>query len=85
MARHFVEPPPIRVVAPQGTPTYVVWRGRREPAHVCNHWRLECHWWKGKEGAVSREYYKLLASSGAVLVIYQDLPGGAWYLERILD
>ena len=85
MARHFADPPAIRVFAPAGTPTHIVWRGRRAPVRVCNHWKLEYHWWKGKDGAVSREYYKLLTSSGAVLVVYQDLSDGVWYLERILD
>jgi hypothetical protein len=86
MTRHFASPLPINVTAsPDGVPTHVVWRGRREAVRVCNHWKLECHWWKGGQGEVSRGYYKLLASSGAVLVVYQDRSDGAWYLEKILD
>jgi len=85
MTRRFALPPVINVIASDQEPTLVIWRGRREPVRICNRWKLERDWWKGKENTFEREYYKLLANSGTVLVVYRNLSDGAWHLERILD
>lgn len=85
MARRFIDPPGIGVITDDGGPVRITWRGRRESVRVCNHWRLERSWWKGKESAVERQYYKLITGSGTLLVVYHDLGDGKWYLEKVVD
>jgi len=54
MTRRFALPPVINVIASDQEPTLVIWRGRREPVRICNRWKLERDWWKGKENTFER-------------------------------
>lgn len=53
--------------------------GSWEVARVQNRWRIDDEWW-GSE--ISRMYYELLLSDGAVLTVFRDLLSGTWYRQR---
>jgi protein ImuB len=43
--------------------------------------RIESGWWDG--GDATRDYYVARAADGAQLWVFQDLAGGAWYLQGL--
>jgi protein ImuB len=43
--------------------------------------RIESGWWDG--GDATRDYYVARAGDGAQLWVFQDLAGGAWYLQGL--
>lgn len=53
--------------------------GRREVARVQNRWRIDDEWWGN---GVSRMYYELFLSDGAVITVFHDLLTGTWYRQR---
>ena len=56
-------------------------RGRAEKVReVSNHWRVQEEWWRRE---LLREYYRVITDSGKLCLIYHDLLGGGWYVERI--
>jgi len=83
MSRLLSTPRPLRVATDDyGKPVALLWRGRRDPVTVGNHWRLEGDWWRQR---IAREYYRLLTKSGIVCTVYRDGGDGGWYLEKMLD
>lgn len=66
-----------------GRPLRFVWQGRpHEVETITRQWRVLDGWWRVPAW---RAYYKLTTTSGLLVVVYQDLPGGAWYLQRLFD
>jgi hypothetical protein len=55
---------------------------RHDVAAVLNRWRIDEGWWCEHQ---RRDYFKVLTQSGWLVVLYHDLIGGGWYLERIED
>ena len=65
-------------------PDRITWQGQTHPvAEVAKQWRVDVEWWRG--AAVARDYYKLTTTTGLLVIIYQDLHSGAWYLQRLYD
>jgi nucleotidyltransferase/DNA polymerase involved in DNA repair len=57
--------------------------GRRERVReVSNRWRVQQNWWRRER---IREYYRIITESGRLCLIFQDLLGGGWFIERIYD
>ena len=86
VARHFTPARPLAVVAltPEGAPRLLRWRGRDERVAASEAtWETRHAWWD--EGAVQRRYYRLRTVRGTLLVVYRDLPSGAWFLDAVLD
>ena len=81
----WAEGQPIEVSADRlGRPQRLTWRGRAHPvAHIANRWRVDEEWWRGQR--IWREYFKLATRTGLLVVVYHDLDGGAWYLQRLYD
>jgi hypothetical protein len=75
---------PIRVRADVlGAPLSFTWEERRhEVAQITRRWRVDERWWRGR---VWREYFKLATKGRLLAVIYHDLIGGGWYLQRVFD
>lgn len=64
-------------------PCYLVWRGRRhQVTYIARRWRIDMDWWHGR---VWRTYYKLSTDTGLLLILFQDLTTGDWYLQRLYD
>jgi len=65
----------------RGWPCAVTVEGAvREVTSIQDHWRIDDEWWR--ETPVSRMYYQLQLEGDRVVTVYQDLPGGAWWLQR---
>jgi hypothetical protein len=64
-------------------PTSFTWQGRAHPVEtIGRRWRVDIEWWRQR---VWRAYYKLSTHTGLLVIIYQDLLSGAWYLQRLYD
>jgi DNA polymerase IV len=74
----------IKVIAEvEGQPRALFLGGRREKVReVPNRWRVQGEWWRRER---VREYYRVITESGRLCLIFQDLLGGGWFLERVYD
>jgi hypothetical protein len=62
-------------------PHRVVFEGAvREVTCVQDRWRIDDEWWR--ETPVSRMYYEVQLEGDRLITLYQDLPGGTWWLQR---
>lgn len=43
-------------------------------------WLVEDRWWTGRP--LRRRYWELVTAGGRNLVVYRDLEGGGWFLQR---
>lgn len=84
MTRLWSEGAAIAVVCDeQERPARLTWRGRAHAVtHVARAWRVDLDWWRER---VWRRYYKVSTDSGLLLVIFQDLTSGDWFLQRLYD
>jgi hypothetical protein len=80
--RPLAGPRPLRVEADaHSSPRAVAVEGIvREVTSIQDRWRIDDEWWR--ETPVSRMYYQLQLEGDRVVTVYQDLPGGAWWLQR---
>jgi len=86
VTRLWPEGKPVEVVVGAGaTPSAFRCFGRWwEVAEVCNRWRVREGWWR-EEGECWREYHKLLTREGLLCLLFHDLHGDGWFLERLYD
>ena len=84
MTRLWPQGVPIEVqCGPQGQPQQLRWQGRpHRIIAIPRHWQVDSDWWRER---VWRAYYKISTDSGLLLVIYEDLAAGGWYLQRLFD
>jgi hypothetical protein len=65
------------------TPRGFTWRGRTHRVQgIAKRWRVDVEWWRRR---VWREYFKLTTQTGLLVILYQDLLTGRWYLQRLYD
>ena len=66
-----------------GHPEAFVWQGQRHlVTAVVTQWRVHVDWWRTPTW---RDYYKLTTASGLLVIVYQDLASGDWFLQRLFD
>lgn len=66
-----------------GVPRCFEWLGQTHRVEiVANRWRVDEDWWRKR---IWREYFKLATDSGLLVVVFRDLVGGGWYLQRLYD
>jgi uncharacterized membrane protein (DUF2068 family) len=84
MSRFWAAGQPIQVVTDElATPTKVMLdRGVHPIAQVLERWRVDEGWWQRRAW---REYFKVLTTTGMLLVVYHDIPRHEWRLQRIYD
>jgi hypothetical protein len=59
------------------------WAGREhQVVEITKLWRVDIDWWRLH---IWRAYFKLRTNTGLLLVIFQDLLSGEWYLQRLFD
>ncbi len=75
---------PIRVEVDElWQPLRFVWRRQVHPVSaVANRWRVDEDWWRGR---VWREYFKLITTTGLLVIVFRDLVSGEWYVQRLYD
>jgi hypothetical protein len=49
---------------------------------ITREWRVDIDWWRGR---VWRDYFKVSTDTGLLVIIFQDLVSGEWYLQRLYD
>lgn len=54
--------------------------GRASVDCVREDWVVEDRWWTGRP--LRRRYFELVLSDGRNTVVFHDLVGGRWYLQR---
>jgi hypothetical protein len=89
---------PISIVVQGDAPSGFRWeqRGHRVQ-EISTHWRVHTNWWRLDEtgpptplpheasAEVWRDYWEVTTDTGLLCVLYHDLIGDAWYLERIYE
>jgi hypothetical protein len=75
---------PIQVEVDNGwQPVRFAWRNGEHPVHaVTNRWRVDEDWWSQR---IWREYFKLITTTGLLVIVFRDLVSGDWYLQRLYD
>ena len=63
--------------APDGRPLVV---GRRYVDAVRESWLVEDRWWT--ERPVRRRYWEVVTTCGRDVVVFHDLAGGGWFVQR---
>lgn len=64
-------------------PIFFTWQNQKHPVvEITKTWRVDIDWWRER---VWRAYFKLRTETGLLVIIYQDLLSGAWYLQRLYD
>ena len=70
-------PRPVQVMADASGPVSV---GSRPVEAVCEDWLVEERWWTGRP--LRRRYFELVLSDGRNVVVFRDLEGGGWFVQR---
>jgi hypothetical protein len=82
MTRVMRPPTRLRVIAgDDGVPTAIEVAGRMTPIEIVERWRVSERWWPQP---IDREYAKVIGP-GWLLLIFRDLIGGGWFMERVFD
>ena len=61
----------------RGVPTAL---GAAQVDSVREEWVVEDRWWTGRP--LRRRYFELVLVDGRNVVVFRDLVGGAWFLQR---
>jgi hypothetical protein len=48
--------------------------------HILEEWVVEDRWWTGRP--LRRRYFELVLVNGRNVVVFRDLVGGGWFLQR---
>ena len=68
-----------------GQPQYLIWnRKRHEVRRVLNRWIFHDLWWHETE-QMWRDYYYLITKSGLMVIVFQNIVSGSWYIYRVYD
>ena len=68
---------PVRLVSPSVSGRVVMAKGP---------WRTSGEWWReGEEGAWNRDEWDIALESGALYRLFQEAPGGRWFIEGSYD
>jgi hypothetical protein len=73
----------IRVQTHGEEPALFYWNGQAHPVgRMVNHWRVDVGWWRLR---IWRDYYRLVTTTGLLVVVYHDGVNGEWRLQRVYD
>jgi hypothetical protein len=76
--RRLAEPRPARIEAGQGgRPDRV---DDREVEAIRESWLVEDRWWT--ERPVRRRYWEVVTTCGRNIVLFHELEGGGWFVQR---
>lgn len=78
VAKRLGVPRPVKVRVGEGGRPLAVDRIRVESLR--EDWVVEDRWWTGR--AVHRRYFELVLDNGRNVVVFHDLVGGRWFVQR---
>jgi hypothetical protein len=82
MTRVMRPPKRLRVIeGGDGVPTAIEIAGRMTPVDIVERWRVSERWWPEP---IDREYARVTGPDW-LLLIFRDLIGGGWFVERVFD
>ena len=77
-SRRLGDPEPATVAADdRGVPVAV---GQAPVDSVREEWVVEDRWWTGRP--LRRRYFELVLVNGRNVVVFRDLVGGGWFMQR---
>ncbi len=77
-SRRLGSPEPATVAADEsGVPLSV---GPAQVDSVREEWVVEDRWWTGRP--LRRRYFELVLANGRNVVVFRDLVGGGWFMQR---
>jgi hypothetical protein len=77
-SRRLGAPEPAAVAADErGVPTAV---GAARVDSLREEWVVEDRWWTGRP--LRRRYFELVLTDGRNVVVFRDLVGGGWFVQR---
>ena len=83
MTQLWPEGVPIRVGMSGDSPQTFHWQGQRWLVRaVVDQWVIHDDWWQDE---IWRHYFQVETAHGVLCVLFRDLIGDAWYLERVYD
>jgi hypothetical protein len=84
MTRLWPSGSPIRVeTGPLGLPQAFTWETQTHPVEgIANRWRVDEDWWRQR---IWRDYFKVITRTGLMVILFQDLLTGQWYVQRLYD
>lgn len=66
-----------------GEPVAFARRGHQHKTdQITRQWRTDIDWWRVR---VWRSNFKLCTDTGLLVIVYQDLLTGEWFLHRLYD
>jgi hypothetical protein len=75
--RRLGSPRPANVVVEHGVPAAL---GRARVESVLEDWLVEDRWWTDRP--VRRRYLELVLDDGRCVVLFRELTGGRWFIQR---
>lgn len=73
----------IEVVASGEGPVSFRWNHRRHRVKdVSARWRIHTEWWAEETW---RDYWEVTTDTGLLCVLFRDLLGNRWFLERVFE
>ena len=67
----------------QGEPVLFTWNGQTHPVDMLiRQWRVDQEWWQKR---LWRAYYRLSTQTGLLVILFQDLTTGEWFLQCLYD
>lgn len=83
MTQLWPEGAPIGMQTAGDAPHAFQWQGRRWRVRaVVDQWAVHDDWWRDE---IWRHYFEVETVDGVLCVLFRDLLGEAWYLERVYD
>jgi hypothetical protein len=77
-SRRLGAPEPVAIAADErGVPVAL---GPAQVDSVREEWVVEDRWWTGRP--LRRRYFELVLVNGRNVVVFRDLVGGGWFLQR---
>lgn len=64
-------------------PGRFTWQGQTHHVEeISKQWRVKVDWW---HEPIWRDYFKVTTTTGLLVILYHDLHGDDWYLQRLYD
>lgn len=71
------------VVSEQGVPIRFTWQGHVHPVQkIANIWQIDDSWWQQR---VWQDRFKVITTTGLLLILAHDLVTDEWRLIRVYD